>query len=1646
MGNSLGVDVTACTVRVVSVATAPSTPRRVSAPSPAASCPFSSSSVSSPPLSSSDGSPALLERRSDSERLSKAEPLDRVQQRQKDFVHAVLASVLPGAEVQRLEHSLPCSRCMETSQRDGWRRDRDPRRLQRESRERREERTEQRSGRRGNRAVSPESRQVFFQERRGSGKAKDEEVESKETRAGHRGRRHEDGEEVESERNRTVCQCPCNSVVYLWSMEWKDMDTLLPLALPFLEKNCHIAMTGNGCFDLQKLLQKHLIMYIFPSLSSLPAAAASSAASSSAASFCCSSSSAASGCEVAGGEAPRAREWEGGTAAAARADAPVPERLSSLDETPRARCEQFESGDCFCVRRQPSSTLDSDSAIATAPLSARSLPECGAKRANGAESEDRGASEATALVARRLHAESLDDRREKARTLTITFERESVCIIEALHFLMQHFPSTVFHYEGTRHAMNEAPAAGHEADNFHECPLTPEERRGFYPYLLVNLKAGVSFHKVLAVSSSKSRFQGCQRSHLPSFPGTSPYRSFDPHSCSPSSRASCSSSSRASCSSSSRASCSPSSRASCSSSSRASCSPSSRASCSSSSRASCSPSSRASCSSSSRASCSSSSRASCSPSSRVSCSSSSRASCSPSSRASCSSSCSLRRGEDVDDVAQRTARWWRRRSSSGFPLSWPAASSRAEPFFTSQRIGGSTIGGATFMGLCRLILPGELSPKNLLELAATGDNRVCDMLVRDIYGGSYDAIGLKSSTIASTFGKLQHIPVKYLKEYSLSTARESEEAEASRGDAKRGAQTAASQAENKGFLSPSTSCSSLCEARQSRASSSSTGRSPVSCLTQATSRGSVISPPGKEARCFSSAARRTLPVEQRREEAREAETQSEGEGEGLRTQGKARGEVSCEARAAARRSGENSRERHVRTSRSSQPCRGRSREGMVEAPTDGAAGEKRKGDEEDFENEDRPRGGDGERQDEREEEREEAAGVPQVERAADGSLRQREKNAGDTVADRGMHLCRFETVLESARDTGVSRWEGTRPRAMPSCSECDCCMPCEEWEQTWEDDSWSSSVLEDEEWGEEGLSDATEDEAEEEPCSASSLCSACRWPSLEESVEQEKRGRGAERKACERNGEASAVEKVPGRFASCDAGKDRKDVETMHGEKRGDKVRDGLVYRRPTGPDIVRSLLTLMSFNVAQQAYLHATLHGLTRIALVGFLLDVPAFLASLQHSVRFWSKNRVKVFFCSLSPFLGALGASLAHARFLFASRGGHSGVCGEASASPSSLPVSELLAGKSKSEKSPSYLSTSCSASTRTSSPFYPSSEYRACFSPAKREVSALLSRTPSCFSSPFSSSAFAASWASRDVCTAPSSAHPAAGPAGARLPAEQQREAREREEVQTRRTARRVDSSACLSRACRRASSAPVRARGEETDEGEDEDVAESTASHFDRRAAPAVGLPYLSPQAAFTSPSSYSSSAALSSSSSTLLVPLQCGADTPCYETDGRGGESSFSAHRSSFSSLLHAVGGANEGTLSSAASPRWSIEAFPSPQGLPPLLRSPQPPFSPSTPTSFVPQDAPFPPVSPRPVPSFFPAVSPKARPTSGGASATLHSSPYALPFDAIAEEPQEETHAASPLLLPQPLLPPPPPFLPPLASCFHVLPAREESE
>jgi len=42
----------------------------------------------------------------------------------------------------------------------------------------------------------------------------------------------------------------------------------------------------------------------------------------------------------------------------------------------------------------------------------------------------------------------------------------------------------------------------------------------------------------------------------------------------------------------------------------------------------------------------------------------------------------------------------------------------------------------------------------MLGMAERGDNTNVDMLVGDIYGGGYEKIGLKATTIASSFGKV----------------------------------------------------------------------------------------------------------------------------------------------------------------------------------------------------------------------------------------------------------------------------------------------------------------------------------------------------------------------------------------------------------------------------------------------------------------------------------------------------------------------------------------------------------------------------------------------------------------------------------------------------------------------------------------------------------------------------------------------------------------------------------------------------------------------------------------------------------------------------------------------------------------------------
>lgn len=70
-----------------------------------------------------------------------------------------------------------------------------------------------------------------------------------------------------------------------------------------------------------------------------------------------------------------------------------------------------------------------------------------------------------------------------------------------------------------------------------------------------------------------------------------------------------------------------------------------------------------------------------------------------------------------------------------------------------ERVGGTSLGGGTLWGLLSL-LTGARSFDEMLELAARGDNTKVDMLVGDIYGTDYSKIGLKSSTIASSFGKV----------------------------------------------------------------------------------------------------------------------------------------------------------------------------------------------------------------------------------------------------------------------------------------------------------------------------------------------------------------------------------------------------------------------------------------------------------------------------------------------------------------------------------------------------------------------------------------------------------------------------------------------------------------------------------------------------------------------------------------------------------------------------------------------------------------------------------------------------------------------------------------------------------------------------
>ncbi|ACI64910.1 predicted protein, partial [Thalassiosira pseudonana CCMP1335] len=91
-----------------------------------------------------------------------------------------------------------------------------------------------------------------------------------------------------------------------------------------------------------------------------------------------------------------------------------------------------------------------------------------------------------------------------------------------------------------------------------------------------------------------------------------------------------------------------------------------------------------------------------------------------------------------------------------------------------ERVSGSTIGGGTYWGLCRL-LTGSDSFSDVLNLAMKGDPSKVDMMVGDIYGKDSNAlekIGLPSDVVASSFGKLvaKQNPSEGIKEEDLARA------------------------------------------------------------------------------------------------------------------------------------------------------------------------------------------------------------------------------------------------------------------------------------------------------------------------------------------------------------------------------------------------------------------------------------------------------------------------------------------------------------------------------------------------------------------------------------------------------------------------------------------------------------------------------------------------------------------------------------------------------------------------------------------------------------------------------------------------------------------------------------------------------------
>ncbi|KII93953.1 hypothetical protein PLICRDRAFT_36172 [Plicaturopsis crispa FD-325 SS-3] len=70
-----------------------------------------------------------------------------------------------------------------------------------------------------------------------------------------------------------------------------------------------------------------------------------------------------------------------------------------------------------------------------------------------------------------------------------------------------------------------------------------------------------------------------------------------------------------------------------------------------------------------------------------------------------------------------------------------------------ERVSGTSLGGGTLWGLLSLLTPATTFDE-MLAFSEKGNNETVDMLVGDIYGQDYGRLGLKSTTIASSFGKV----------------------------------------------------------------------------------------------------------------------------------------------------------------------------------------------------------------------------------------------------------------------------------------------------------------------------------------------------------------------------------------------------------------------------------------------------------------------------------------------------------------------------------------------------------------------------------------------------------------------------------------------------------------------------------------------------------------------------------------------------------------------------------------------------------------------------------------------------------------------------------------------------------------------------